>query len=138
MTIRILPCALALISVAGLAAAQQPQRSVPPWARGRPETPATFRTEPYFATIIVKDGEGRPLRPFTPYNDLWVVVDKRYRLSVTVGEVPANATTEGARRTVVRFAPHDFMLDGKAHKVELRNGDRTTSYEMIFPRPTRR
>ena len=124
---RILPVALALLVVASVAAAQQ---AVPPWGLSR-DAPAVFRTEPYVATITVDDGDGLTRWPGMFPRDPYVLIDKRYRLPLTF-------TARSARRTTFRFTPHDVLLDGKTHRVEFRYGALTKTYEMTFPRPTRR
>jgi hypothetical protein len=91
----------------------------------RLQTPATFKTESCPGRIVVENSDATSTASVS--RDIFVVIDKRYRVYVgAVGRV------EG-RRYSLTFTPHDFLCDGKAHRVELSwKGARRTSYEMTF------
>ena len=93
----------------------------------RLSAPATFKTEPCNARIVVENPDAATASPVS--RDIFVVIDRRYR--VYVGAV---GTIDRGRYSLA-FTPHDFLCDGKPHRVELSwNGARRTSYEVTFTR----
>src|SRR5687767_6996409 len=77
MTRGILPVALAFIAVATVAVAQNAP-GVQPDSRLR--GPATFKTDPCVAAIPDEERDALKLAPVA--NDTFVLIDKRYRVSV--------------------------------------------------------
>jgi hypothetical protein len=96
---------------------------------GRPDPPAVFRAEPCVATIVL-DNRDAYLKPSSIARDeVFVLVDKRYRMPLTISPVGSRAGH------AITFSPHDFLCDGKTHRVEvIRKGARPKSYQLTFPK----
>ena len=91
----------------------------------RLQAPATFKTETCTGRIVVDNPDVAATASLS--RDIFVVIDKRYRVYIA-----AVGRLEG-RRYSLTFTPHDFLCDGKAHRVELSwKGARRTSFEMTF------
>ena len=118
----ILSIAVALVAAAEVATAQ-PVPAVPPGVRVH--GPATFKTEPCIALIV--PGNEPSSRFSVPSGEITVVIDKRFRMYVTLRPWPASGGGLG-------FTPHDFLCDGKTHHVEVRWPNAApTTHQVTFP-----
>ena len=118
----ILSIAVALVAAAEVATAQ-PVPAVPPGVRVH--GPATFKTEPCIALIV--PGNEPSSRFSVPSGEITVVIDKRFRMYVTLRPWPASGGG-------LEFTPHDFLCDGRTHHVEVRWPNAApTTHQVTFP-----